>query len=164
MAQVFVNHSDLAVEDASHPVPVIASYSNATVVAADLHGSQCSVMSIADNLIYKDRTTTRTFLPVLTSNWRDDYTPVLNAEAARRINLVFPDFKQRNYTAHYQDNITQYGADATSWPQQELDFKAEYDRGWQYVTDIRTASNNWTAMPTDPTADAIWPPTITPIQ
>lgn len=161
MAQAFVIRNDLLIEDAQNPVRVRASYGNGMALPIDFAGADCTLLSIVDNLIQEDRANYRS---ILVSTWRDDYKPVVNAEANRRINLVFPEYKQRNYTAHYQDNITSYGADATAWPQPEKDFKIEYDRGWQYISDVRSASNAWTAMPTDPTADGIWPPTITPIQ
>ncbi len=158
--QVFVFRADLLSEDSANPVRVAASYGNAMVLPIDFHGPNCTLLTVADNLVFNEKDNFRT---ILLFHWRDDYKPVLNAEAGRRINLVFPEFKQRNYTAHYQDNITQYGADATVWPPEEITFKAEYDRGWKYIADVRTASNAWSAMPTDPTADSIWPPTITPI-
>ena len=160
MAQAFVIRSTLLNESAQDPVLVRAYYGNGIVVSMDFAGPDCTLLVLADNLIKEDRDNFRT---ILVPNWRDDYKPVVNAEAARRINLVFPEYKQRNYTAHYQDNITKYGADATTWPANEQTFKAESDRGWKYVSDVRTASNAWTAMPVDPTADSIWPPTITPI-
>lgn len=160
MAQTFVWRSDLAAEDQANPVRVAASYGNGVPVTIGFQGPQFTLLNVADNLIYEDRQNNRT---ILVAHWRDDFKPVLNSEASRRINLVFPEYKQRNYTAHYQDNITTFGSDPSTWPANEQSFKAEYDRGWKYVNDIRTASNAWTAMPTDPTADSIWPPTITPI-
>lgn len=160
MAQAFVIRNDLLIEDAQNPVRVRASYGNGMVLAVDLHGTECTLLRVADNLIVQDRDN---FRSILIPTWRDDYKPVVNGEANRRIELVFPDYKQRNHTARVQDDITKYGADATTWPQQEKDFKVESDRGWQYVADVRAASNAWSAMPTDPTADAIWPPAISPI-
>jgi hypothetical protein len=160
MAQAFVIRNDLLVEDAQNPVRVRASYGNAMVFAIDSHGPECTLLFLADNLIEQDRINYRT---ILVSTWRDDYKPVVNAEANRRINIAFPDYKQRNHTARVQDNITKYGPDPAMWPQDEQDFKIESDRGWQYVADVRAASNAWSAMPTDPTADAIWPPAITPV-
>lgn len=160
MAQAFVIRNDLLIEDAQNPVRVVASYGNAMVLAIDFHGPSCTLLGVADDLVVYQRDNSRN---VLASNWRDDYKPVVNAEASRRINLVFPEYKQRNHTARVQDDITKYGADPASWPQQEQDFKIESDRGWQYVSDVRAASNAWSAMPTDPTADAIWPPAISPI-
>lgn len=160
MSQAFVIRNDLLIEDAQNPVRALAAYPNATPVTIDMHGAQCTLLTLADNLVVNDQAN---FRIILVATWRDDYKPVVNAEAARRINLVFPEYKQRNYTARYQDYITSYGADPAAWPQEALDFKVEYDRGWQYVSDVRTASNAWTAMPTDPTADSIWPPAISPI-
>jgi hypothetical protein len=161
MAQAFVIRNDLLIEDANNPVRARAVYPVTANLPIEFAGLDCTSLIVADNLILNDRDN---FRSVLVATWRDDYKPVVNAEAARRINLVFPEYKQRNFTAHYQDNITSYGADATVWPPAEQTFKTEYDRGWQYIGDVRAASNAWSAMPTDPTADAIWPPTITPIQ
>jgi hypothetical protein len=161
MAQTFVFRNDLIVEDQDNPVRVAASYPEAIKVDIGLHGDQCTVMTIADNYILNDMDNGRI---ILKSGWRDNYKPVLAAEASRRIYLVFPEFKQRNYTASVQNSITTYGADTTLWPPDQQDVKVEGDRGWQYVSDVRSASNAWTGMPTDPTADEIWPPSITPIK
>jgi hypothetical protein len=158
--QVFVPRNDLLIEDQDNPVRVTATYAAGMIVPIDFHGPQNTLLTVADNLVFNDKDSFRT---ILIKTWRDDFKPVMNAEAARRINLVFPEYKQRNYTAHYQDNITKFGADANTWPPEEVTFKAEYDRGWKYISDVRTASNAWSAMPTDPTADSIWPPTITSI-
>lgn len=161
MAQAFVIRNDLLIEDAQNPVRVRAVYPITANLPIDFAGSDCTSLVVADNLVLNDRDNFRT---VLVATWRDDYKPVVNAEASRRINLAFPEYKQRNFTAKYQDYITTYGADPAAWPQDALDFKVEYDRGWQYVSDVRSASNAWSAMPTDPTADSIWPPAISPIQ
>jgi hypothetical protein len=160
MAQVYVPRSDLLSETANNPVRVLASYGNGMVLTVGTHGPTNTRLLLADNLVFSDLANSRV---ILTSHWRDDYKPVVNDEAARRINLVYPEYKQRNYTAKVQEYITLYGADATMWPQAAKDFKAEADRGWQYVEDVRTASNAMTAMPADPTADEHWPPAISPI-
>ena len=160
MAKAFVVRGDLLNEAVDKPVRVRAVYSNGMILTLESHGVECTLLLLADNLVIRDNN----FQTVLKSTWRTDYGPVINAEANRRIELAFPDYKQRNYTARVQDMITTYGADASIWPQAERDFKAEADRGWQYVADVRTASNAWTAMPVDPTADSIWPPAITPIK
>lgn len=160
MAQAYVLRNDLVIEDAQNPVRVRSVYNDPTL-PIEYGGPDCTAIWVDTKYIHQDRAAFRT---LLTSNWREDYKSVLQQEASRRINLVFPEFKQRNYTAQYQSYITQYGADANVWPQDAKDFKGEYDRAWKYVNDVRTASNAWTAMPTDPTADNIWPPTITPIK
>ncbi len=162
MAQAFVVRNDLHVENADNPVRVVATYRNDTLVDLSWHGDQCTVLGgIADNLIYNDRDNQRT---ILTARWRDDYVPVVNAEAFRRINAVFPQYKQMNYTARHTADVTAYGPDITKWPQGEQDFKAEYDRGWAYVAAVRTVSNSFTAMPADPTDDSLWPTPISPVK
>lgn len=163
MAQVFVIRSDLQTEDQDNPVRVIATYRNDTVVDITWHGDQATVLSgIADKYVFNDRDNQRI---VLASNWRDDYQPVVNGEAYRRINAVFPQYKQMNYTAQYNLYQAQYGTDTTQWPAgNPQDFLTEYNRGWQYISDVRTVSNSFTAMPVDPTDNSLWPTPITPIQ
>jgi len=165
MAQIFVNRNDLVIEDVDHPVKIIASYANDAIVTVDMHGAAATVLSVADTVVNRNSLNARQPFPTLTATWRNDYKPVINAEAQRRIYDVFADYKQRNYTAAVQGYITQYGADATVWPQPAKDVKTEGDRGWTYVTAVRTAANAWTAMPGgDPTADSIWPTVISPIK
>ena len=161
MAQAFVVRNDLLVEGIDNPVRVVAVYGNGMVLTIDSQGSGYTLLRLADNLIIRDPAK---LVAVLAPTWRDDYKPVINAEANRRIELVFPSYKQSNYTAQVQNDITKYGTDTTQWPIGEQNFKIEADRGWKYVSDIRTASNAWASMPPDPTADSIWPPTITPVQ
>jgi hypothetical protein len=160
MAQVFVVRADLLTETAEQFVAVVATYGNAMETTIDMHGPACTLLLLGDDLI----TIQQPFMTtVLKTAWRTDYKPVINFEAARRINLAFPEYKQRNYTAQYQEYITTYGADTAAWPTEALTFKAEYDRGWQYVNDVRSASNAWTQMPVDPTDNSIWPVAISPI-
>lgn len=175
--QVFVLRSDLLLDPATTKVRVMAAYPDTPAKPIDFNGSQCTVLIVNDNQVDWFRPDVAggsppppsgmgiapTITQVLVPNWRNEYRYVLNNEAFRRIQLVFPEFKQRNYTAKYQDNITQYGTDTSTWPSEQQTFKAEYDRGWKYVSDVRTASNAWTAMPADPTADSIWPTQISPI-
>jgi hypothetical protein len=159
--QVFVVRNDLLVEDSTHPVHVLATYPNETPVAIDLYGTGNTLLVLADAQVYYDRDN---MSMVLRSTWRDDWAPVVNAEANRRIVLAFPEYKQRNYTAAVQTSITTYGTDTSTWPQVDQDNKAEGDRGWQYVSDVRAAANGFSAMPVDPTSDTIWPVAITPIK
>lgn len=165
MSQIFVNRNDLVIEDGDHPVKVLASYPNDALVTIDMHGAAYTVLLVADSAINRNELNARQPFPTLTPTWRNDYKPVINAEAQRRIFDAFPDYKQRNYTAAVQQSITQYGADATVWPQPAKDTKTEGDRGWTYVNSVRTAANAWTGMPGgDPTADGIWPPIISPVK
>lgn len=159
--QAFVPRSDLLNETAETPVRVVASYGNAMVTTIDMHGPDCTVLFLAEDLTKPPDIITPT---TLKPEWRTNYAPVLNFEAARRITIAFPEYKQRNYTALMNDYTFQYGADTALWPQTALDDKAENDRGWAYVQDVRAASNAWTSMPVDPTDDSIWPPAITPIK
>jgi hypothetical protein len=159
MAQAFVIRNDLQIEDQTHPVRVVAAYRNDTVVDWSWHGSQCTVLTLADDKIKSPAE--GEMVSTLISTWRDDYKTVINGEANRRITIAFPIYKQNNYNATYNQNQSQHGTDTATWPDQA--FVAEYNRGWKYVGDVRTASNAFTAMPVDPTDDSIWPPAITPI-
>lgn len=160
--QAFVRRADLIAETATTRVPVVASYGNGMTIALDAHGPQCTLLFLQDDLNLVEDDEFRIMQRLVTA-WRDMPKPVVNAEANRRIVLAFPDFKQRNYTARYQDNQTKYGTDPAQWPQEEKNFKVEYDRGWLYVHDVRAVANAMTALPADPTANEHWPPQITPI-
>jgi hypothetical protein len=163
--QAFVVRDDLLHEAPDTPVHVIATYANEQATLIEQHGTEYTVVTVPDDKIVRESPAPGMppMFMVLKSDWRESYVPVINAEASRRILLVFPEYRQRNSTAAVQDYITRYGADVTVWPQAAKDVKAESDRGWTYVHDVRTAANAWTAMPVDPTADSIWPPAITPI-
>jgi len=161
--QAFIKRADLLADDGSAMVPILALYGNGMVMAIDAHGSMATLIFLQDDLglVFHDRDKSMDFL---ITSWRDNYKPVINWESNRRIVKAFPEYKQRNYTARYQDNITKYGTDPSQWPQAEKDWTVEYDRGWQYVSDVRSTSNAFTALPADPTADEHWPPAITPVQ
>jgi hypothetical protein len=162
----FVLRTELQAEDAEHPVRVIASYSEDQVVPINTHGESCTRVTVPDSSVARTTPPIVGMPPfghVLATGWRTDYMPIINAEASRRIELVFPDFKQRNATAAVQEWITTYGTNTTTWPAQCQAFKTEADRGWTYIQVIRDTANAFTSLPADPTADAIWPAPITPI-
>lgn len=161
MAQIFVPRNDLLVEDAQNPVRIFAAYSETPAQIITLHGSQYTVLIVGDNYVVNDVENAR---QILDASWRNNYLPVINAEAARRINLAFPQFKQMNYNAMYNSYQSQYGTDTTMWPTEAQTFLAEYQRGWQFVSDVRSVANSISVMPADPTADEHWPPQISPIQ
>lgn len=161
MAQIFVPRNDLLGENAENPVRIFAAYPETPAKAIETHGSAYTVLMVAEAYILNERDNMR---QILTATWRDNYLPVINAEAFRRIQLVFPQYKQMNYNALYNDYQSQYGTDTTAWPPDTQEFLAEYHRGWQYVADVRSVANSVAAMPADPTADELWPPVITPIK
>jgi hypothetical protein len=160
MAQAFVIRNDLQNETTENPVRVVASYRNDQIVDRDWHGPQCTVVSVSDSKIVMKPPPDEGML-ILISTWREDYLPTVNAEAQRRITDAFPIYKQNNYNAIYNQNQSQHGTDTTTWPDQA--FVAEYSRGWQYISDVRTVANSFTAMPVDPTDDSIWPTAISPV-
>jgi len=166
MMFIFVRKSELPIEDASHPVQVIASYSEEQNVMIHSHGEECTILTLPQSAVTQT-TPPMAGMPalgqVLMTGWRTDYVPIVNGEASRRIELVFPAFKQRNATAAIQEWITTYGTTVTTWPAQCQAFKTEADRGWTYIQAVRDVANAFTSLPVDPTDDALWPPAISPI-
>jgi hypothetical protein len=163
---VFVLRTELNAEDADHPVRVIANYSEDQRADIHLHGEACTRLTLPDTALARTTPPIVGMPPVgfvLATDWRMDYMPIINGEAGRRIDLVFPDYKQRNATAAVQDWITTYGTNVAIWPAQAQAFKTESDRGWTYVQDIRDVANAFTSLPTDPTNDSLWPPDIPPV-
>src|SRR5262245_14080761 len=155
--QVFVKRSDLPTE----PVPVFAFYEDSPRVADDLHGPDMALLSLPVEKV--DRSVTP---PVLVSDFRLTKMPqMVNDQANRRIDVAFPDYMQRNANADINNSTVLYGTNVASWPQDAKDRKAEGDRGWTYVSQVRSTSD---ALSTntgliDPTDDVHWPTEITPV-
>jgi hypothetical protein len=104
-------------------------------------------------------------IPYLVKTWRVDFaTNVLAGEANKRIVAVFPEYSQRNANAEINNYITAYGAVVSSWPAYQQSRKAEIDRCWAYVNDVRAKANamGGAPLPVDPTADGQWPTVISP--
>jgi hypothetical protein len=159
---VFVRRDSLLGE-AEAPVNVVAQYSIDQAMPIDAMGAEYTRLTVQDVYVTMNREGGGMPQPKLRSDWRDDYKTVLNAEASRRILAAFPTYKQQNYQQAVVEYTNTYGADPSTWPAEAQAVKAEGDRGWRYIKDVRDASNAWTAMPTDPTADEIWPTVITPV-
>jgi hypothetical protein len=166
--QVFVNRADLTAIPNPDPFPVVATYADSPWVPINAHGDVATVITLpgtvvqtiketlAENLVISKR--------VLNSTWRDNAEGIVNNEAGRRIEDVFPDYKQRNSTATYQQCVTAYGSNTSVWPIEAKTFKDEYDRGWSYVNAVRERTPPLIAsMPPDPTANNYWPTRIDPV-
>jgi hypothetical protein len=169
--QVFVKRNDLTATTAPNPFPIVALYSDLPTVPYSAHGDAAEVTALYVPSTVVERVTIT--LPssdvsftvtALAPAWRDNAAAVVNAEANRRIEDVFPDYKQRNSTAAYQQATQAYGSDPSTWPTEAKAFKTEYDRGWTYVNAVRERTTTLIAtMPPDPTADGYWPTRIAPV-
>ena len=154
---VYVNRSDLI----NDPVPVVGSYEESLGLAIDFHGSACTMLVLPPAAV--DMTT---FPPTLKTDFRANFmSSMVNAEASRRIAMAFSYDMQRNCNADMSTSTMNHGADSTTWPADALSRKAENDRGWVFVSAIRTASDALGAVTatTDPTDDNHWPTQITPV-
>jgi hypothetical protein len=154
--QVFVPRAALVADQ----VPIIATYPDTPSLAVDFHGSAATMFSLPPEAIDPN------FMPPqLVTNFRDNMLSMCQAEAQRRINLVFPDYMQRNCNADINRSTTLYGADSSTWPTDAQSRKAENDRGWYYVSQVRQSSDALGAQTAtvDPTDNLHWPPDIAPI-
>jgi hypothetical protein len=157
--QVFIKRSDLTGAADEH-ANIMASYDDSVAVDPTWHGSDKTVMSVPPVVInYAGG------LPSLFPDWRNNVgTQVLTGEANLRITAVFPDYSQRNANAEINGYITSYGADTTVWPAAAQSRKAEIDRCWSYVNEVRAKANAMSeiSLPLDPTADGNWPTRVPP--
>lgn len=159
--QVYVNRQALA---GSANIGILASYPDEPLLAIDLHGSAATRLLFPVGISYPKNEDVGSF--ELPPNWRVDHKiPIINGEANRRIVIVFPEFKQRNSSVANQERVISYGSDVSQWPDADKTWRAEYERGWTYIRDVRNQSNvlNAAAMPTDPTDDSHWPAMIPPV-
>jgi hypothetical protein len=157
--QIFVDKTTLT-GAGDEVVTVFGAYDDTATVASNAHGPNATVLTLPIDAIV----TTQPPM-TLVQDWRTTYNAqVLNGEANKRIVAVFPEYSQRNSNAELNNYITTYGANAGAWPAAQQSRKAEIDRCWQYVNDVRTKANAMAeaALPVDPTADANWPTVIAP--
>ncbi len=165
--QVYVLKSDLV----NSPVPVVAYY-NDTKPPMDItfHGSLCTMFNVpvADVQFPISApvpgTPPLSQQPNLIPSFRNDMQLIVNAEANRRILLVFSEEQQRNSNADINRSTTLYGATTSAWPSDAQSRLTESNRGWSYVNLVRQASvalgTNLSLV--DPTDDSHWPTRITP--
>lgn len=177
--QVFVPRVDLT-GAADEVVRVFASYEDSPLVPTDLHGEQNTVLALPSIALVNNTAAIMPAFPIpgmtpsgpppvstpaaaaytVKPNWRVDFkSPVIAGEANRRVLAVFPEYSQRNASAEMNNYITQYGADATTWPAAAKSRKAEMDRCWTYVNAVRNTANSMgqSNLPTDPSGDGNWP-------
>jgi hypothetical protein len=168
--QIFVDVADLATD----PVPILCYYPDTPVQPKNTHGAGATVMTMPFTAIVLPPPPTYSVEglknpsppPLLVSTWRADNMPmIVNGEANRRIQLVFPDFMQRNANADINRSLTLYGPDSSTWPSDAQDRKAQNDLGWAYVGNVRQTSDALASnlTMTDPTNDTHWPVAPPPI-
>lgn len=83
----------------------------------------------------------------------------VKAEAARRIEAIMPDYKQRNVMAWGLETMMIYGADPTGWPSDLQAVNNQAQAAWAAIKAIRTRSDEIEAMdpiPADFREDAYW--------
>ena len=171
---VFVRRSDLAAPN-QDAVPIVGYYNDETEVPADAHGADVTMFSVPDWAIVNNYPSeynmvppgSRPIGPTLPKNWRETYrASIVGEEAARRILEVFPEYSQRNSVSELNGYILQFGTNVTEWPNRARNRKAEIDRCWNYVNAVRTRHGALanTTLPSDPTADSVWPSRIAPYQ
>ena len=141
-------------------VPVLSVYDDGTVIDMSTQPSgSFFVRGIPSKYV------TGTGPMILSANWRNDYTTVVNAEGAKRINDVFPTSMQMQASLQRQEMILSYGSDATAWPPDAQTKNQEIQRGTDYITTVNAAATSIIAnAPDNPCDDSLWPTPIPPIQ
>jgi hypothetical protein len=154
--QIYVLTS--AISDTAN-TPVIATYDDAVNVGPDAHpNSTLFIFATGKHLSFESAG------QVLLPSWRDDLDDVIDFEAARRIDIPFAPYKQRNATRKTQEYNAAYGMEQANWPPEAVAGQNEINRGWNYVNQVRSASNNLkNTAPLNPCDDSNWPATIPPI-
>src|SRR5262245_19576791 len=155
--QVVVRRSSLGEQQP----PAVAYYPDGAIFgAASQFGDGMTVLVVPDNCVV----TLPGVGPCLAANWRSNAATIVNAEAYRRIQLVFPGYSQSNANQDQLNSMRKYGHDTSSWPQDAKDRYTAADTGWNYVSAVREASDALAAgMPLDPTDDSHWPTPIPPV-
>jgi hypothetical protein len=166
--QIFVNRADLTAP--ADKVLVLAIYNDDPTMPYTAHGDPTvvTVLYLPNEAIVREVTELPGGIKIpstyLAADWRLNAEQIVNEEAGRRIEDVFPDYKQQNSTAGYQQCLTAYGNDPSVWPPEAKTFKDEYDRGWAYINAVRERTPVLIAtLPPDPTADSHWPTRIDPV-
>ena len=83
----------------------------------------------------------------------------VKAEAARRIEAIMPDYKQRNVMAWGLETMMVYGTDPADWPAQLRAVNDQAQAAWAAIKAIRVRSDEIEAMqpiPADFVADHYW--------
>ena len=153
--QCYVNKADLI----NDPVPVLAFYPDSPTLVNTIHGPNATRLQVPDADLDQSQ-----FPNVLVSTFRNDMETMVNSEGGQRITAVFTDDMQRNANADVNRSTMLYGADPATWPSDAQARKAEGDRGWQYVSAVRQASDALSTQTSlvDPTDDSHWPTVISP--
>jgi hypothetical protein len=83
----------------------------------------------------------------------------VKAEAGRRILVIMPEWKQRNFLALGQEMITDHGPDRTQWPQDMQTLYTAVRAEWEQIKAIRARSDQLEAtIPTDAAGIAAFDP------
>jgi hypothetical protein len=160
--QVFVRRSSLTLA-ANETVPVMGFYEDSTAITPEMQRPDFALLSLAGSSLRS----TPLGMSQLVSGWREaNREQIAYGEAERRILAAFPDYSQRNAAAEIMGYIAVHGANAAAWPAPAQRRKAEIDRAWAYVDEVRRASHVMLAgaLPADPTSNAHWPPRISAYQ
>jgi hypothetical protein len=84
----------------------------------------------------------------------------VKAEAGRRIESVFPDYKQRNAMALALQGIRDHGTDPSVWPEPMKSMHKRDNALWEWTKAVRARSDDIEKMkpiPQDFRDDTFWP-------
>ena len=154
--KVFVRAADLPGEK---PM-VIASYADDVDIADDAHGQDVNVLTLPAHAIVQDE---RLGSLTLAENWRERAGGLpVRVEAKRRIEEAFTISDQLNALHEVIDLVVKHGTDATQWPTEARQRKAELDERWEYIGEVRERVRaHAPSVPLDPHSDKVWPRRLT---
>jgi hypothetical protein len=166
--KVFVRTSSLGGGKAPE---VIAYYPDDSEVAADAHGSEMTMLVVPKHVLKTaaDKSddmmsplSSMPTMPKLADDWRETAASViLQAEAKRRTEDVFPVSEQMSSLRDLLRFTLQYGTDTSKWPTEAKNRKAEIDSLWNYVGEVRERVRALSSLPNDPVSDKNWPTRMT---
>ena len=147
--QVFVKRSDLTAP--GNALIRVLGY-HETPIDPNAYGAQAVPLSLSKDVINNTSSG-----PVLAPGWRDgNREQIIEGEAERRIQATFPEKAQMSAALEVALLAAQHGSG--EWPKEAKARRAEAERAWTYVKEVRRAARGLASSPPpDPTTDNHWP-------
>jgi len=138
---------------------VVAFYPDDSDVKDDAHGADATVLTLPSGVLKRGNPDLGG-LPTLLADWRQRAGAApFEAEAKRRAAEVFAPGEELDVLYELVDILSKYGADASKWPADARQRKAEIDEKFGYLRLLRERVRGFaSSQAADPTSDKNWPP------